>query len=88
MSLAHWNWHLVTFGIALAAGHRLVAKAAVVALTGQETQKELFADGDRRAQGGGHALGEGPWNSVKEIWLSMIQNATQKDQGQQYLEHL
>jgi hypothetical protein len=54
------------FGIALAAGHRLVGKAAVVALTGQVTQKELFADGDLRAQGGGHALGEGPWNSERD----------------------
>lgn len=37
MALAHWNWRLVAFGIALAEGRhadRLGAKAAVVALTG------------------------------------------------------
>jgi len=65
MALAHWNWHLVAFGIALAAD-RLVAKAAAVALAGQVTPKEPSADGDQRAQDEDHALDEGPWNPVGE----------------------
>lgn len=65
MTLVHWNWHLVAFGIALAAD-QLVAKAAAVTLAGQVTPKELFADGDLRAQDEDHALDEGPWNAIRE----------------------
>lgn len=68
MALVHSNWHLVTFGIALAEGllaNRPAAKTAVVALAEQVIPKALFVDGGLRAQGGGHAPGEGPWSLVK-----------------------
>lgn len=64
----HWNRHPVTPDIALAEvlhANRMVAKAAAVPLTGQVTPKELFADGDRRAQDEGHAVDEGPWSAAK-----------------------
>ena len=69
MAPVHWNWHSVTFGTALAA-NRSAAKAAVVALMEQASRKELFAGGDPRAQGGGHAPVEGPWNCQREKRLS------------------
>lgn len=89
MALAHWNRHLLTFGIAPAEGlhaNQLVAKVAVVALVGQVTPRGLFAE---HAQGEGHALGEGPWISARKemVEYGSERDATQKGQCQQYPEH-
>lgn len=78
MALAYWNRPPEMPGTAPAEvlyANQLVAKAALV--VGQATQTELVADGDPRAQGAGHALDEGPWDT-SERWSTTVRNGTQK----------